>query len=204
MFRFQRLMTMQGHACAAVAQAILQRRKYHHNPRFERTFSYLENSLNLLEQQKPGNSSVMALRHLLTNLRGVDSQLKGLTAEQTQLPAEKMQEDARLSNENLQGLRDIWARVRQNLTPRSALFRHAIRMSLLLCAGYAIILTFDLTRGYWIMLTSLFVCQPNYSATRRRLMLRIVGTLAGILIGLPIMYFVPSYEGQLILMVLSG
>ncbi|QQO73725.1 YccS family putative transporter [Morganella morganii] len=204
MFRFQRLMTMQGHACAAVAQAILQRRKYHHNPRFERTFSYLENSLNLLEQQKPGNSSVMALRHLLTNLRGVDSQLKGLTAEQTQLPAEKIQEDARLSNENLQGLRDIWARVRQNLTPRSALFRHAIRMSLLLCAGYAIILTFDLTRGYWIMLTSLFVCQPNYSATRRRLMLRIVGTLAGILIGLPIMYFVPSYEGQLILMVLSG
>ena len=144
----------------------MQRRKYHHNPRFERTFSYLENSLNLLEQQKPGNSSVMALRHLLTNLRGVDSQLKGLTAEQTQLPAEKMQEDARLSNENLQGLRDIWARVRQNLTPRSALFRHAIRMSLLLCAGYAIILTFDLTRGYWIMLTSLFVCQPNYSATR--------------------------------------
>ncbi|MRE27473.1 FUSC family protein, partial [Klebsiella quasipneumoniae] len=40
--------------------------------------------------------------------------------------------------------------------------------------------------------------------TRRRLMLRIVGTLAAILIGLPIMYFVPSYEGQLILMVLSG
>ncbi|WP_413482140.1 YccS family putative transporter [Morganella psychrotolerans] len=204
MFRFQRLMSMQGRACAAVAQAILQRKKYEHNPRFERVFSYLENSLNLLEQQKPGNSSVMALRHLLSNLRGVDSQLKGLSAEQTKLPAEKLQEDARLSNENLQGLRDIWSRFRQNLTPRSALFRHAIRMSVLLCAGYAIIQLFDLNRGYWIMLTSLFVCQPNYSATKRRLMLRITGTLAGILIGLPIMYFVPSYEGQLILMVISG
>lgn len=204
MFRFQRLMSMQGRACAAVAQAILQRKKYEHNPRFERVFSYLENSLNLLEQQKPGNSSVMALRHLLSNLRGVDSQLKGLSAEQTRLPAEKLQEDARLSNENLQGLRDIWSRFRQNLTPRSALFRHAIRMSVLLCAGYAIIQLFDLNRGYWIMLTSLFVCQPNYSATKRRLMLRITGTLAGILIGLPIMYFVPSYEGQLILMVISG
>ncbi|GAA0327270.1 YccS family putative transporter [Morganella psychrotolerans] len=204
MFRFQRLMSMQGRACAAVAQAILQRKKYEHNPRFERVFSYLENSLNLLEQQKPGNSSVMALRHLLSNLQGVDSQLKGLSAEQTKLPAEKLQEDARLSNENLQGLRDIWSRFRQNLTPRSALFRHAIRMSVLLCAGYAIIQLFDLNRGYWIMLTSLFVCQPNYSATKRRLMLRITGTLAGILIGLPIMYFVPSYEGQLILMVISG
>ena len=125
---------------------------------------YLEN-FNLLEQQSPGNSSVMALRHLLTNLRGVDSQLKGLTAEQTPAPAEKMREDARLSNENLQDCVISWARVRQNSDTTSALFRHAIRMSLLLCAGYAIILTFDLTCGYWIMLTSLFVCQPNYSAT---------------------------------------
>lgn len=49
-----------------------------------------------------------------------------------------------------------------------------------------------------------FVCQPNYSATRRRLALRIIGTLAGILVGLPILYFVPSIEGQLTLIVISG
>ncbi|MCZ5371331.1 FUSC family protein, partial [Escherichia coli] len=58
--------------------------------------------------------------------------------------------------------------------------------------------------GYWILLTSLFVCQPNYNATRRRLALRIIGTLAGILIGLPILYFVPSVEGQLVLIVITG
>ncbi|MGQ7199369.1 FUSC family protein, partial [Escherichia sp. HC-TM1] len=28
--------------------------------------------------------------------------------------------------------------------------------------------------GYWILLTSLFVCQPNYNATRHRLKLRII------------------------------
>lgn len=77
-------------------------------------------------------------------------------------------------------------------------------MSLVLCVGYAIIQFAHLQNGYWIMLTSLFVCQPNYNATRTRLTLRVIGTLAGILIGLPILYFVPSQEGQLILIVISG
>ncbi|UNB81086.1 FUSC family protein [Klebsiella pneumoniae] len=41
--------------------------------------------------------------------------------------------------------------------------------------------------GYWILLTNLFVCQPNYNATRHRLALRIVGTLVGVAIGLPVL-----------------
>lgn len=42
-----------------------------------------------------------------------------------------------------------------------------------LCAGYAFIQFTGLQHGYWILLTSLFVCQPNYNATRHRLALRI-------------------------------
>lgn len=72
-------------------------------------------------------------------------------------------------------------------------------MSLVLCVGYAIIQITGMNHGYWILLTSLFVCQPNYNATRHRLALRIIGTLVGIAIGLPILWFVPSLEGQLIL-----
>lgn len=77
-------------------------------------------------------------------------------------------------------------------------------MSVVLCVGYAFIQFTGMQHGYWILLTSLFVCQPNYNATRRRLALRIIGTLAGILIGLPILYFVPSLEGQLVLIVITG
>lgn len=61
-----------------------------------------------------------------------------------------------------------------------------------------------MNHGYWILLTSLFVCQPNYNATRHRPALRIIGTLVGIAIGLPILWFVPSLEGQLILLVITG
>ncbi|VTN15438.1 Inner membrane protein yccS [Raoultella terrigena] len=77
-------------------------------------------------------------------------------------------------------------------------------MSLVLCAGYAFIQLTGLNHGYWILLTSLFVCQPNYNATRHRLALRIIGTLVGVAIGLPILLLVPSVEGQLLLIVLTG
>lgn len=77
-------------------------------------------------------------------------------------------------------------------------------MSLVLCVGYAFIQITGLHHGYWILLTSLFVCQPNYNATRHRPALRIIGTLVGVAIGLPVLYFVPSVEGQLILIVITG
>lgn len=76
-------------------------------------------------------------------------------------------------------------------------------MSLVLCAGYAFIQLTGLNHGYWILLTSLFVCQPNYNATRHRLALRIIGTLIGVAIACRCC-FVPSVEGQLLLIVLTG
>ncbi|CAA2931083.1 Inner membrane protein YccS [Arsenophonus endosymbiont of Bemisia tabaci Q2] len=90
-----------------------------------------------------------------------------------------------------------------NLTLNSTLFRHPIRMSEVLCTGYIIVQCFNLPQGYWIFLTSLFVCQPNYIATKNYLILRIIGTIAAILIGLPLLYFVPSIEGQLLLIIIS-
>ncbi|MDW2036079.1 FUSC family protein, partial [Vibrio sp. 665] len=63
---------------------------------------------------------------------------------------------------------------------------------------------FDIDRGYWILLTTLFVCQPNYSATRQKLTARVIGTLAGLLIGVPLLTFFPSQESQLVFIVVSG
>ena len=40
----------------------------------------------------------------------------------------------------------------------------------------------DLKLGYWILLTALFVCQPNYSSTKSRVNQRIIGTILGVLV----------------------
>lgn len=202
LFRFQRLLSMQARACQQMAQSILLQQKYQHDTRFERVFIHLDATLTHLNAGSEDRSLTKALNHLLVNLRAIDAQLSNIESEQ-ELAVDAHQEN-RLADERLTGWSDIKRRLSRHLTPESALFRHAIRMSAVLCSGYAIIQLTGMQHGYWILLTSLFVCQPNYNATRRRLALRIIGTLAGVFIGLPILYFVPSLEGQLVLIVISG
>lgn len=202
MFRFQRMLSMQARACQHLAQCILLQQTYQHNSQFERAFGQLQATLTRLAESPDNRGLLRALQHLLKNLRAIDAQLANIESEQAL--ATGQQQESRLAEERLSGWGDMLLRFRRNLTPQSALFRHAIRMSVVLCAGYAFIQITGMDHGYWILLTSLFVCQPNYNATRRRLALRIIGTLAGVLLGLPILYFVPSTEGQLILIVISG
>ncbi|MDF3007201.1 MAG: yccS [Enterobacter kobei] len=203
MFRFQRLLSMQSQACAHLSRCILLRIPYQHDSRFERVFTHLDAALDRARAGGTSDDQIKALGFLLQNLRAIDAQLATIESEQAQaLP--RNDTDNMLADEGLNGISDIRARLSRNLSPESALFRHAIRMSAVLCVGYAFIQLTGLEHGYWILLTSLFVCQPNYNATRHRLALRIIGTLVGVAVGLPVLYFVPSIEGQLILIVITG
>lgn len=203
MFRFQRMLSMQAQACQKLSRAILLREPYQHDAHFERAFMHLDAALDRVRASGASDEQINALGFLLNNLRAIDAQLATIESVQTTAPAGSSTETL-LADDRLGGLNDIWLRLRRNMSPESALFRHAVRMSLVLCAGYAFIQFTGLQHGYWILLTSLFVCQPNYNATRHRLALRIIGTLVGVAIGLPVLLLVPSIEGQLVLIVLTG
>ncbi|WP_115656203.1 YccS family putative transporter [Klebsiella variicola] len=203
MFRFQRMLSMQAQACQKLSRAILLREPYQHDAHFERAFMHLDAALDRVRASGASDEQINALGFLLNNLRAIDAQLATIESVQTTAPAGSNTETL-LADDRLGGLNDIWLRLRRNMSPESALFRHAVRMSLVLCAGYAFIQFTGLQHGYWILLTSLFVCQPNYNATRHRLALRIIGTLVGVTIGLPVLLLVPSIEGQLVLIVLTG
>lgn len=203
MFRFQRLLSMQAQACQQLSRAILLRTPYQHDAHFERAFSHLEAALERIAAAGADGEQRKALGFLLNNLRAIDAQLATIESEQ-QLALPQSVSETQLADDRLLGFSDILLRLSRNITPESALFRHAVRMSLVLCAGYAFIQFTGLQHGYWILLTSLFVCQPNYNATRHRLALRVIGTLIGVAVGLPVLLLVPSVEGQLLLIVLTG
>jgi uncharacterized membrane protein (TIGR01666 family) len=203
LFRLQRLMSMQSTACQQLSQCILYRQQYQHNSLFERAFLRLDEAIERQSALEADSSLIKALRHLLKNLRAIDANLSNVGSEQA-LSDDHPAGAKTFADDRISGFQDIWLRISRHLTPKSALFRHAVRMSLVLLVGYTFIQLSGLDHGYWILLTSLFVCQPNYSATRRRLALRVVGTLAGVALGMPILYFIPSLEGQMIMIVICG
>lgn len=205
LFRFQRILSIQGKACKDLSESILKRESYKHNKRFKHAFENLKQSLEKLRQDQVYDQMwVNALFALYQNLKGIDAQLRNLETERNIALDKNKQLEQQLKDDDLKGWKDIKIRIKQNLTPESVLFRHAIRLSTVLVIGYIFVQMTGIQYGYWILLTALFVCQPNFNATKRRLRLRIVGTLVGIIIGLAILYFVPSLEGQLLLLVISG
>ncbi|MQZ58162.1 TIGR01666 family membrane protein [Acinetobacter junii] len=205
LFRFQRILTIQGKACQDLAQCILNRTRYTHNKRFQHSFENLRLSLEKLREDNIYDQvRVNALFALYQNLKSIDAQLQNLETERDLQLINTQQTEHQLKDDDLKGWNDIFVRVKQHLTPESVLFRHAVRLSIVLFIGYIFIQVTNIAYGYWILLTALFVCQPNFNATKRRLYLRIVGTLIGIIVGLAIIYFIPSLEGQLVMLVLSG
>ncbi|MEC8568141.1 MAG: YccS family putative transporter [Pseudomonadota bacterium] len=205
LFRFQRILTIQGKACQDLAQCIRHRTRYTHNKRFKHSFENLRLSLEKLREDNLYDQvRINALFELYQNLKSIDAQLQNLETERNLQSINAQQAENQLKDDDLKGVNDIIIRVKQHLSPESVLFRHAVRLSIVLFIGYVFIQLTNISYGYWILLTALFVCQPNFNATKRRLYLRIIGTLIGIIVGLAVIYFIPSLEGQLVMLVLSG
>ncbi|MFV5549665.1 YccS family putative transporter [Acinetobacter oleivorans] len=205
-FRFQKNLRLQAQACQDLAQCILHNRPSQPSQESRTVLNHLESSLNDWIQQHPQNFEVKNLRLIFDNLKGMHEQFEQLQYAQPfpENNTQTRQEHLNLLDDDIQGFSDLILKLRQQLTPQSALFRHAIRIAVVFAAGYAISLLPFAQHGYWILLTSLFVCQITYFATKSRLKLRTIGTLLGVLLGIPILYFVPSIEGQLIITIICG
>jgi len=76
------------------------------------------------------------------------------------------------------------ATLRANLNLRSAAFRHAIRLTISIALGDALGRMLHPYRAYWIPMTIVLVLKPEFAVTFSRGVLRIAGTLLGLLLAI--------------------
>ncbi|MFK0570205.1 YccS family putative transporter [Endozoicomonas sp.] len=202
LFRFQKMLLVQAKECRAIARSLAMGRTYSHEGESILILDELQQSLEHLKEQ--GNTRwrplLVQLDYLLKNLTTVELQMSSVGHPDSAT----IDDDSTLGDSEPKGikahLRCIWNECRWD----SPLFRHGLRLATALTAGYGLIQLLNLQPGYWVLLTTLFVCQPSYSATRQKLTQRVIGTLAGLLAGTPLLYLFPGQEGQLVLMVICG
>ncbi|MCW8330762.1 YccS family putative transporter [Photobacterium sp. SDRW27] len=202
LFRFQRLLATQANACRAISHALAMGKPYRHGAESVRALDELQESLLYLKNQHnpQWRTFLVQLEYLFNNLATVERQLSNVSNPDVAQTGN----DIELADTEARSMKERWQRLTSQFKPDSMLFRHALRMAIALTVGYGVIQALELERGYWILLTTLFVCQPNYSATRQKLVQRVLGTLGGLLAGIPLLYLFPGQEGQLVLMVLAG
>jgi uncharacterized membrane protein YccC len=95
-----------------------------------------------------------------------------------------------------------WQEIRENLTLKSNTFRHALRLTIAMLAGYGLSYYFNLSHAYWVLLTIVTILKPVYATSRKRNMQRVGGTLIGALLAIIIIYFITSTAALLVIMIL--
>lgn len=83
-----------------------------------------------------------------------------------------------------------WETLKENFNFSSIIFRHAVRLTLTILAGFLIGQVFNLLNGYWILLTIVVIMRPGYGLTKQRSFERVVGTVIGGLIAFSILYLI--------------
>ncbi len=202
-YRIQHLIVLQANACQVMAEALLEDKEFVYDERLSRSGKGLQQAFTLYEQLHPQETAVLHVKQLITNILAISEQLQRLSRVRETLSVDD-KEQMQIASQDIEGWHDILSTLRSHLTFESSVFRHAVRLSILTAISCFIVEFFQLKMGYWILLTGVLVCQPNYSATTTRLKQRILGTILGVLVGSTVPYFAPSLEGQLLIVVVSA
>ena len=200
-FRIQRLIEWQAQACRDVAHSLQRGSPPPDNAKLDKLAAGIRRSLQH-HQAAQADKSPRSLRRLIDNLYGINYQLTHLAGEQAGYT--EASEQTRIVREDADGWANRLTALRRHLSFESGVFRHAVRLSIVVFFCIALVESLKLPMGYWVLLTAVFVCQPNYSATKSRLIQRVVGTLAGVAVGSLLPYFTPSLATQLAVVAASG
>lgn len=202
LFRCEHALRLEAHVCRQRADTLRLLSKPPMDTAARAALEDLQGAVDALQKQAhpPAAHLLRSLQALVNNVTTVYRQLEG--AAPVGMPS--TEQEGLLQNPEPQSPGEAWERVRLQLTPRSFRFRHAVRLAVALLVGYVVLHLVHPRHGYWILLTTLLVCQPSYGATARRLVQRVTGTVAGLVLGWATLRLVPFGFWQMPLIVASG
>ena len=86
---------------------------------------------------------------------------------------------------------------------KSPIFRHSLRLTVVVVLGYTAGQFFALQNAYWILLTIIVIMRPGYALTRDRFKQRLYGTLIGGAVAVSLVFLIRSEVVYGILAVIS-
>lgn len=202
LFRCLRLIRQQGDACAELARAIELRQPFDYGDGHAQALEDLQAAIAWLHKQNnpDWNELLRSLHALAANLGTMDQLLR----QASNPDALTLQQDSSLFDREPQSLREAGERIARHFTLKSGLMRHAIRMAIAVGAGLLIMHVLAPDQGYWILMTTVFVCRPHYAATRTRMLQRIIGTIQGLGMSWLLFQFTPLLWVQALFAIAAG
>ncbi len=203
LYRCQRVLTRLGAQLLKFAEAIAARGSPVHTGSTTRAIEDMQAAIahllaGPLAQQPAAQRALGAVQQLGRNLGAMASVLPALEQPLQGTPRDALHDSAP------RDLRAAWQRVLGQLHWQSPLLRHGLRLALTLLLGSAIVATTRDPHAYWVLLTIVFVSQPGYADTRRRMVQRAGGTALGLCLGWAAIRLFPGTVLQSALLVVAA
>lgn len=187
-----------GSVLAEIADALSEARAIEPTA-LERDRARIRASLAVIEDvEVPGNE--LTRRAAAARIRALAGQLRAAVATSQTGASEGGQ--AEPSTYGVRRLRAPLTILRANLTPDSAVLRHALRLAVLVAGSDLVVRLSGADRGYWIPLTIMVVLRPDFATTFQRSSMRVAGTIVGLLLATALVHWIPG--GQWYQIVLIG
>ncbi len=202
LFRCEHLLRLEADSCRRRAESLRLRLPLDADVEASVALEDVRDAVEALRRQPhpPAAHLLRSLDALLRNMGAIRTQLSG----DTTLGAPADGEESALQDPAPHSPAEAWSRIRVQFTTGSLRFRHALRLAIALLVGYGVLRLVHPQNGYWILLSTLFICQPSYIATRRRLLQRVAGTVIGVVLGWAALQLLPHGPVQLPLVVMAG
>lgn len=175
------------------------------NKQMETQIKKVKEELHALRHSfmKPGNiEGFIYLRNIINNIEDIAERINRLH-QYTSFDAGIKLHKENVDHETFISEQDYSPKLFiDNLSLKSDISRHSLRLSLAVLAGYIIGEVFKLGHNYWILLTIIIILKPAYSLTKQRNFDRLEGTIVGIFLGVLILLFVKNITALLIILVI--
>lgn len=147
----------------------------------------LKAQIDILDKQE---INTVVLKKILINLRNMNQrveQIYGYQKSKTKVPANRKNEFKLFTTHQSFD----WKILRENLSFKSNVFRHSFRVALVCLIAFIFARNFYTGNfSYWILLTIIVILKPAFSQTKKRNYDRIIGTVAGGLLGILILQWI--------------
>jgi uncharacterized membrane protein YccC len=138
----------------------------------------------------------------VSRVRGLSGQLRAMVETSRAGATEGRQTEDDVHPPQRVRLRDLVPVSVADLDLRSPVLRHALRLAILVPLTDLVTRESGFERGYWVSLTLLVVLRPDFASTFQRSLLRVAGTLIGLLLAsLLVSYVVGTSLPALIVLV---
>lgn len=148
-------------------------------------------------------TSNLVLKKILINIRDLNQKISNIfTYYNSRSSKELIKDSGSLEHSRFVTRQDFAPHIFfDNLTFSSASFKHAARVSLVCLIGFVTAKLFSLGHhSYWVLLTIIVILKPGFSLSKQRNYQRLIGTVAGGIIGVVVLTFIPNTTVQFVLL----